>query len=227
MGKMIKFDYVNDHGDFEKVLSHFGIDYQKTGTQLRARCPLHEDTNPSLSVALEANGDAKANTWHCFGCKQSGSIIDFVSLMIDGPLREGAELVAEISGCALAPAKSTKPKKPQKARTGSKKAKTGKTPAIARKPREEAPVDAGAGSEPNQPLKFELPLNPEHEYVTKRVPPGLALRFRLGVCDPESRSMMAGRRCSMFVRVGSLPVGDDPASVEETALLTTLRELLV
>jgi len=195
MGKLIKFDYVNEHGDFEKVLSHFDIDYQKTGAQLRALCPLHEDTNPSLSVTLEANGDAKENTWHCFGCKQSGSIIDFVSLMIDGPLRESAELVAEISGCALAPPKSTKASKPQKARTGSKKAKTGKTPALIGKSRDAAPADAGATSEPNQPLKFKLPLDLEHEYVTGRVPPGLAVQFGLGVCDAESKSMMAGRCC--------------------------------
>ncbi len=217
MGKLIKFDYVNDNGDFEKVLSHFGIDYEKRGTQLRALCPFHEDTNPSLSVGLEATGDAKANTWHCFGCKQSGSIIDFASLMINGPLREGAELVAEVSGCDLAPARTTKTKKPPKARKGSKKQQTGKTPTQTKKPPGEAPVVTDVKSGANPPLKFTLPLDPEHEYVKERVPAGLTLRFGVGVCDPASRSMMAGRCCipihnleGAVVAYAGRYLGDDP-----------------
>ena len=129
MGKLIKFDHVNAHGDFQRVLEHFGIDYEKRGTQLRALCPFHEDTNPSLSVTLEAAGDAKENTWHCFGCKQSGSIIDFAALKTGGTLRDGAELVAEVSGCGLAPAKASK-RKPGKSaerpKTGLKDVKRGK-----------------------------------------------------------------------------------------------------
>ena len=195
MGKMIKFDHVNEHGDFEKLLSHFRLDYEKTGTQLRALCPFHDDTNPSLSVALEATNDAKPNTWHCFGCKQSGSIIDFAALFENCTLREGAELVADVSGCSLAPAKAPKPKKPQKDRGGPKRTETGEPPAPADKPRVAASADAETPSEVNPPLKFTLPLDPEHEAVLERVSPGLGLTFGLGVCDPNSRSMMAGRLC--------------------------------
>jgi 5S rRNA maturation endonuclease (ribonuclease M5) len=37
---------------------------------LMIRCPFHDDHNPSCSVSPEKNG-----CFHCFGCKQSGSLI--------------------------------------------------------------------------------------------------------------------------------------------------------
>ena len=195
MGKHIKFDHVNTHGDFAAVLNHFGIDYEKKGAQLRALCPFHEDSNPSLSITLEARGDAKENTWHCFGCKESGSIIDFASLMLGGSLRDGAELVAELSGCGLAPTRTAKPKTGQKPRNEVKKRKPAKATSTAEKPRDSDPAASEAPSEPNLPLKFTLPLDPEHPYIATRASPGLALTFGLGVCPGASRSMMAGRCC--------------------------------
>jgi DNA primase len=204
MGKMIKFEYVNEHGDFEKVLSHFGIDYEKKGTQLRALCPFHEDTNPSLSVALEADGDTKPNTWHCFGCRQSGSIIDFAALMTGETLRDGAELVAEISGCAVAPARTgkanaKKPVKgaetPAKARKSSKRANPGPVAENRNTGGSDGSEDTSNPEPPNPPLPFSLTLDQEHVAVSERVLPGVALTFGVGVCDPKSRSMMAGRLC--------------------------------
>ena len=223
MGKLIKFDHVNTHGDFEKVLDHFGIKYTKTGTQLRALCPFHEDTNPSLSVTLEAQGDAKENTWHCFGCKKSGSIIDFAALMTGKILRDGAELVAEVSGCSLAPARTSilkSGKGAERLKTGCKHAKRGKD----RNPTENAPKSttepnaAKSRANPtNQPLKFTLPLVMEHEYVIQRFGADLAARYGVGVCDPESRSMMAGRCCvpihnaaGELIAYAGRYLGDDP-----------------
>ena len=49
--------------------------------------------------------------FHCFGCNTNGSIIDFTAQMTGDSLRDGAELVAELSGCALAPQSSCKEKK--------------------------------------------------------------------------------------------------------------------
>jgi DNA primase len=220
MGKLIKFDHVNAHGDFENLLSHFGIDYEKKGTQLRGLCPFHEDTNPSLSVTLEAQGDAKENTWHCFGCKESGSIIDFAALMLGAPLREGAELVAEVSGCGLAPAKTKKAKKPQKGRSGAKGQQTGKTPVQVKKEPESQnlePEDVSEGEVSNPPLRFSLTVDPEHPYVTKRMNAKEVKLFGVGAVDPDSRSMMAGRCCvPIHDQAGELIgyagryLGDDP-----------------
>ena len=223
MGKLIKFDHVNAHGDFEKVLGHFGIDYEKRGTQLRALCPFHEDTNPSLSVTLEAQGDAKENTWHCFGCKESGSIIDFAALMTGETLRDGAALVAELSGCGLAPAKVSKRKSDKGAerpKTGRKDAKRGKGRDPAENASEfnsEASEATSPASSPNQPLKFTLPLDLEHPYVSERLGADLAARYGVGVCGPDSRSMMAGR-CAVpihnaageLIAYAGRYLGDDP-----------------
>lgn len=217
MGKHIKFDHVNTHGDFAALLNHFGIDYEKKGTQLRALCPFHEDSNPSLSITLEARGDAKENTWHCFGCKKSGSIIDFASLLLGESLRDGAALVAELSGCGLAPARSAKLKTGQKPRREAKNRKPGQTAPSAEKPRDGDPVASEKASEPNRPLKFTLPLDIEHPYIASRVSPGLALTFGLGVCPDTSRSMMAGRCCvplhdlsGQLIAYAGRYLGDEP-----------------
>lgn len=226
MGKLIKFDYVNEHGDFEKVLSHFGLDYQKRGKQLRLLCPFHDDTNPSLSVTLEADGDTKANTWHCFGCKNSGSLIDFAALIEGGTLRDAAETVAEVSGCGLAPAKSGTPKK-QKSRKGSERpvqrrnaVKQTKTRPLAKNGAEAAsrqPEHASDVKPDNEPLRFSLTVDRKHPYVQERISPELAELFGVGVVDVGSRSMMAGRCCvpihnlqGELIAYAGRYLGDDP-----------------
>ena len=222
MGKLIKFEYVNENGDFEKVLSHFDIDYTKKGTQLRALCPFHEDTNPSLSVTLEADGDTKPNTFHCFGCNNSGSIIDFTALITGDTLRDGAELVAELSGCALAPARSSKEKKkpakgsekPKGRRKAAKRPKAGKS---VEKDGTDGSDGSNAPSEINSPLRFSLTLDGAHTYVQERITEPTAAMFGVGVCDPNGRSMMAGRCCvpihnetGVLVAYAGRYLGDDP-----------------
>ncbi len=223
MGRLIKFDHVNTHGDFEKLLSQYGIDYTKKGSQLRALCPLHEDTNPSLSIALEAEGDTKPNTFHCFGCHQSGSIIDFAAHLDGGTLREAAEIVADLSGCGLAPAKSENSKPSKSAKRAAKTRKSSK-PANPRPLTEKADTgvsepsdDMPDGKPGNKPLKFALTLDDEHAYVTDRVSPWARQHFGIGMCDPDGRSMMAGRCCvpihntnGELVAYAGRYLGDDP-----------------
>ncbi len=223
MGKLIKFDHVNTHGDFEKLLSHYGIDYTKRGNQLRALCPLHEDTNPSLSIALEADSDTKPNTFHCFGCNQSGSIIDFAAHLDGGTVREGAEIVAELSGCGLAPAKTKSDKKPKgakrpaKAREVIKGANPRPVAGKAHTGGSEASGDVSDGDPGNKPLKFALKLDHDHPYVVERINRWARSQFGIGVCDADSRSMMAGRCCvpihnasGELVAYAGRFLGDDP-----------------
>ncbi|MEL6828556.1 MAG: CHC2 zinc finger domain-containing protein, partial [Pseudomonadota bacterium] len=231
MGKLIKFDHVNENGDFEKVLSHFNIDYTKSGTQLRCLCPFHEDTNPSLSITLVATEKALPNTYSCFGCGNKGSIIDFAAHMANCDLRDGAELVAEVSGCSLAPA-----------RTGGRKKKTARPPSkksaksagerrtadraengrdTAETDPEAAPGQSEAVSDDkpiNPPLRFSLTLDAEHPYVTDRITQQTATTFGVGVCDPNGRSMMVGRCCvpihnlaGELVAYAGRYLGEDPA----------------
>jgi len=200
MGRLIKFDYVNAHSNFLAVLDHYSVEYTKNGDQLRLRCPLpdHDDTNPSFSVTLVDTGDTKANTWHCFGCQNSGSIIDFVALIDGLELRPAAEKVAEISGCALAPPRSgsqrsagTGNQKPPRAARTEQGAEKGTSPP--EKPEDSAPGAAEEASEVNPPLKFTLKTEPEHPYLAERVDPDAAELFELGYVPSDSRTSMAGR----------------------------------
>lgn len=54
------------------VLARYGIEARPQGRGYLAKCPFHDDHNPSLSV------DPVKNVWHCFGCNAGGSVIDFV-----------------------------------------------------------------------------------------------------------------------------------------------------
>lgn len=201
MGKFIKFDHVNALGNFPAVLNNYGLEYTQKGGSIRMLCPFHEDTDPSLSITLEETDDAKPNTWHCFGCKESGSIIDFVALLEgnDDP-RAAAEFVATISDCGLAPPKSSgrrrareadrSPKPPRAASTASEGVSDGDPPEKAGK----APSGAfEEASRVNPPLKFELKTVLEHPYLSERVPPETAEHFELGYVPGDSRSMFSGR----------------------------------
>lgn len=206
MGKLIKFAYVNEHGDFPAVLAHFNLDHTRKGDELRLLCPFHDDTKPSCNITLVATAKAQANTFHCFGCNESGSIIDFVAALEGtSDLREAAQTVASISSCSLAPPRTQKRAEKAEAK---KRGKGAKSAAEAEKddsvkqvgggPKRAATRDTGADkptSEVNAPLKFTLTLEPSHPYLTSRVSSETAKAFGLGSLPETSRSMMAGRVC--------------------------------
>jgi DNA primase len=61
-----------DH-PLREVLVARGIDLRTAGQgRLKARCPFHEDREPSLLV------DERDDHFHCFGCGAHGDVIDFV-----------------------------------------------------------------------------------------------------------------------------------------------------
>lgn len=45
---------------------------RRAGSSLKGLCPFHGERTPSFSV------DPSARRWHCFGCDESGDVIDFV-----------------------------------------------------------------------------------------------------------------------------------------------------
>ena len=199
MGKMINFAHVNAHADFTAILKHYNLEYTQKGSQIRLLCPFHDDTKPSLSITLEDTNGAKANTFHCFGCQEKGSLIDFVSLM-DGnsDLRSVAEEVSSITGCALAPPRSRRSRNNTKPKNGSERPRAAKKENRPDTPKKTATVDperAESVSETNEPLKFTLPLDLEHESVLKRLDQEAAEHFGVGWLTDQSRSMMKGRIC--------------------------------
>jgi len=53
------------------------VELRKAGKEYTGRCPFHDDKHPSFSV----NEDK--GLFHCFGCQESGDVIDFV-MKIEG-----------------------------------------------------------------------------------------------------------------------------------------------
>ena len=64
----------------------YGIKVSRNGM---ARCPFHNDKNPSMKVDRR---------FHCFGCQADGDTIDFVSRFFNLPSKEAAMKLADDFG---------------------------------------------------------------------------------------------------------------------------------
>lgn len=66
-------DYIlNSINIVEYLSKYYNISFKKYGSNMRAICPLHHDTDPSFTVKIGKN------VFYCFGCKAGGSLITFV-----------------------------------------------------------------------------------------------------------------------------------------------------
>lgn len=197
MGKMINFAHVNEHGNFTAILSHFALEFTQSGSQIRMRCPFHDDETPSLSITLKATDKAQANTFHCFGCSAKGSLIDFVSKHTDRNLRDAAELVAKISACTLASPKGWTNKSIGRQKPSQLRRKpVDKSEGDGSKKAEKARNSGTRGAHGvNTPLTFTLDLKTYHEDVLRRLDQETAEYFGVGFLADTSKSMMKGRIC--------------------------------
>src|SRR5437868_15488567 len=60
---------------------------RKAGKEYTGRCAFHDDKHPSFSVSEEKG------LFHCFGCQESGDVIDFIMKLTGMSYREAlAEL---------------------------------------------------------------------------------------------------------------------------------------
>ena len=78
------------HADIVKVVSAY-LPLIRKGKDYLAKCPFHDDTNPSMHVSPEKQ------IFKCFVCGTSGNAISFVSKIEHIPFREAMKKVAEIS----------------------------------------------------------------------------------------------------------------------------------
>jgi DNA primase len=58
-------------GNYLRFYRRFFPDITKSGKEHKARCPFHEDTEPSLSI------NNKNGLFHCFSCKAKGDMFSF------------------------------------------------------------------------------------------------------------------------------------------------------
>lgn len=229
MSKLINFEHVKAHANFETILQHYNLQYQKKTDALSVHCPFHpNDTDPSCKVTLVETAHAKPNTFHCFGCSASGSVLDFVSYLEDNcELRIAAKIVDEICGCGLAAPSGASGKR----RKGTRSPQSG-AEGHSGVSTDQGAQNAGKGSygrsvgvlKGNPPLGFSFAAKLQvSEYLSDRLDPDTAERFGVGYLPETSRSMMAGRICIplhdetgvLVGYAGRYPADEAPDGVEK------------
>ncbi|HEV8367495.1 MAG TPA: CHC2 zinc finger domain-containing protein [Pyrinomonadaceae bacterium] len=75
----------------ERLVEARGVALKRKGADLVGRCPFgtHQDSEPSFVVTPQKN------LWHCFGCQQGGSVIDWVMKTEGVSFRHAVELLRE------------------------------------------------------------------------------------------------------------------------------------
>ena len=69
-----------------QAAERYGLSVNRSGM---ARCPFHEDHNPSMKVD---------DRFYCFGCHASGDVIDFTAKLFGISLKDAAKKLAEDFG---------------------------------------------------------------------------------------------------------------------------------
>jgi DNA primase len=78
----------------EDVVSSY-IKLERVGTNLKARCPFHNEKTPSFFVSTDRG------TYYCFGCAASGDIFSFVEEFEGLDFKGALKLLAERAGVPL------------------------------------------------------------------------------------------------------------------------------
>lgn len=175
----VDFRAVKDAVTMEMALNHYGINWlRKSGPELRGKCPVHQGDGER---AFHVN--VSKNAFNCFSCKARGNVLDFVAAMEGCTVRDAAIKLAEWFNLDAGAGAEGEPHQPPPARSSSKsKSEAGRS----------APPKPIDPAEINLPLKFELRVDPNHEYGLKR---GLTLEtltaYGAGLC--LSKGMFAGR----------------------------------
>ena len=95
--------------DIIDLLDSFGVKMKKTGgstgsptARYMGLCPFHEDHNPSLSV------DREKGLFNCFGCGESGTVVDVVMKLKNVGFRESMDYLKGFKAVYIPP-KEIKP----------------------------------------------------------------------------------------------------------------------
>ena len=70
------------------VVAGYGVELRPCGQVFMARCPFHDDHEPSLLV------DPRDGHYHCFGCRAHGDLLDFIQRIERVGFRQAVERLA-------------------------------------------------------------------------------------------------------------------------------------
>lgn len=70
--------------------ARFGVDLKRDGAEFKGCCPFHKETTPSFTVFTAKTGIQR---FHCFGCGESGDVLDFTMAIKGVTLPEAAEIL--------------------------------------------------------------------------------------------------------------------------------------
>ena len=98
-------DFINDLPNRVDIVGLINkrVPLKKAGKDYKACCPFHEEKTPSFSVV------PTKQIYHCFGCGESGGIIDFIMKFDHLAFVEAIETVAGESGVSVVYDQTAKP----------------------------------------------------------------------------------------------------------------------
>ena len=85
-------DEIKRRVDITALFDSFGVTLTAKGKGFVARCPWHEDREPSLSV------DREKGLYHCFGCGESGDVVSLVQKFRGVGFRDALEYLKGHTG---------------------------------------------------------------------------------------------------------------------------------
>src|SRR5271154_5649898 len=85
---------IKERLSIEDVVSSY-IKLDRVGTNLKARCPFHNEKTPSFFVSPERGG------YYCFGCGAKGDIFSFVEQFEGLDFKGALKVLADKAGVTL------------------------------------------------------------------------------------------------------------------------------
>ena len=85
---------IKESCDIVDVISGY-TELKQKGSQFMGCCPFHSEKTPSFSVSREKQ------LYHCFGCGEGGTLIDFIMKIENLSFPEAMRFLAERAGITL------------------------------------------------------------------------------------------------------------------------------
>ena len=81
---------IKDNVSLVRLIERQGYELKKEGADYVMRCPFHDDRTASMKVT------PSKNLFHCFGCGEGGSVIDWVMKTQGVGFRHAVELLLSL-----------------------------------------------------------------------------------------------------------------------------------